>query len=125
MRYVYSLVAALIEDLRDRGLLERTLVVFLTEFGRTPKINSGGGRDHWGMCGSVFFAGGGSQRGCVIGASDEQAAWPISTPWGPADIAATIYTALGIAPDSRIADQFNRPVPVLDHGRTIEGVLKG
>lgn len=117
--------AALIEDLRDRGLLERTLVVFLTEFGRTPKINSGGGRDHWGMCGSVFFAGGGSQRGCVIGASDEQAAWPISTPWGPADIAATIYTALGIDPDSRIADQFNRPVPVLDHGRTIEGVLKG
>ena len=58
----------------QRGLLERTLVVFLTEFGRTPKINSAGGRDHWGMCGSIFFAGGGTKAGQVIGASDAQAA---------------------------------------------------
>ncbi|MFN5535158.1 MAG: DUF1501 domain-containing protein, partial [Planctomyces sp.] len=87
--------AALLSELRERGLLERTLVVFLTEFGRTPKINSAGGRDHWGTCGSVFFAGGGANRGTVIGASDEQAAWPVSQPWGPADIAATVYHALG------------------------------
>ena len=72
--------AALLSELRERGLLERTLVVFLTEFGRTPKINSAGGRDHWGTCGSVFFAGGGANRGTVIGASDEQAAWPVSQP---------------------------------------------
>ncbi|MFN7682426.1 MAG: DUF1501 domain-containing protein, partial [Planctomyces sp.] len=85
--------AALLSELRERGLLERTLVVFLTEFGRTPKINSAGGRDHWGTCGSVFFAGGGANRGTVIGASDEQAAWPVSQPWGPADIAATVYHA--------------------------------
>lgn len=115
--------AALIRDLKHRGLLERTLVVFLTEFGRTPKINAAGGRDHWGMCGSIFFAGGGTQRGTVIGASDEQAAWPTSTPWGPADIAATVYTALGIAPETRIPDQFGRPLPVLDHGTVIEGVF--
>lgn len=115
--------AALISDLKARGLLERTLVVFLTEFGRTPKINSAGGRDHWGMCGSVFFAGGGTQRGTVIGASDEQAAWPVSPPWGPADIAATIYEALGISPETRIPDQFGRPLPVLDHGRVIDGVF--
>lgn len=116
--------AALLEDLRDRGLLQRTLVVFLTEFGRTPKINSAGGRDHWGMCGSMFFAGGGTQRGCVIGGSDEQAAWPTSSPWGPADIAATVYHALGIDPETRIPDQFGRPLPVLDHGTVIEGVFQ-
>jgi hypothetical protein len=115
--------AALIQDLRDRGLLQRTLVVFLTEFGRTPKINSAGGRDHWGMCGSMFFAGGGVKRGTVIGGSDEQAAWPTSTPWGPADIAATVYQALGIDAETRIPDQFGRPLPVLDHGRVIEGVF--
>ncbi len=115
--------AGLISDMRSRGLLDRTLVVFLTEFGRTPKINAAGGRDHWGMCGSVFFAGGGARRGVVIGESDEQAAWPQTQPWGPADIAATIYTALGVDPDARIRDQFGRPVPVLDHGRAIEGVL--
>jgi uncharacterized protein (DUF1501 family) len=104
-------------------MLERTLVVFLTEFGRTPKINSLGGRDHWGMCGSIFFAGGGTKAGEVIGASDDQAAWPITQPWGPADVAATIYEALGISPDLRLPDQFGRPLPVLDHGQTIAGVF--
>lgn len=115
--------AALISDLRERGLLPRTLVVFLTEFGRTPKINSAGGRDHWGMCGSVFFAGGGTRAGQVIGASDEQAAWPVTQPWGPADIAATVYRALGISADMRLPDQFGRPRPLLDHGQCIAGVF--
>ncbi|MCA9063743.1 MAG: DUF1501 domain-containing protein [Planctomycetaceae bacterium] len=115
--------AALIEDLRDHGLLERTLVVFLTEFGRTPKINAAGGRDHWGMCGSIFFAGGGTRAGTVVGASDDQGAWPTTTPWGPADIAATIYEALGISLEQRLPDQFGRPVAILDHGRVIEGVF--
>lgn len=115
--------AALVRDLKDRGMLERTLVVFLTEFGRTPKINSAGGRDHWGMCGSLFFAGGGTQAGHVIGASDAQAAWPTTVPWGPADIAATVYDALGIPLETRLPDQQGRPHPVLDHGQTITGVL--
>ncbi|MFN9718399.1 MAG: DUF1501 domain-containing protein [Planctomycetota bacterium] len=116
-------VAALIRDLKLRGLLQRTLVVFLTEFGRTPKINSLGGRDHWGLCGSIFFAGGGTRAGEVIGASDEQAASPITQPWGPADIAATVYEALGISSDTRIPDPFGRPMAILDHGRTISGVF--
>lgn len=115
--------AALIRDLKDRGLLQRTLVVFLTEFGRTPKINSNGGRDHWGMCGSIFFAGGGTRAGEIIGASDEQAAWPTTQPWGPADIAATVYEALGISSEIRLPDQFGRPLAVLDHGQTIAGVF--
>ncbi len=115
--------AALITDLKQRGLLESTLVVYLTEFGRTPKINSLGGRDHWGMCGSMFFAGGGVQRGQVIGASDRQAAYPVTEGYGPADIAATIYAAIGIDPDARIDDREGRPHPVLDHGAAIPGVL--
>ncbi len=115
--------AALIRDLKERGMLERTLVVFLTEFGRTPKINALGGRDHWGMCGSIFFAGGGTRAGEVIGASDDQAAWPTTQPWGPADIAATVYEALGISPETRIPDQFGRPLAILDHGQTIAGVF--
>lgn len=115
--------AALIRDLKQRGLLDRTLVVFLTEFGRTPKINSLGGRDHWGQCGSIFFAGGGVRGGQVIGASDAQAAWPTSVPWGPADVAATVCEALGISPETRLPDQFGRPHPVLDHGQVIVGVF--
>ncbi len=115
--------AGLISDLKERGRLDSTLVVFLTEFGRTPKINPAGGRDHWGMCGSMFFAGGGIQAGQVIGQSDAQAAYPVTPGYGPADIAATIYAAIDIDPDARIYDRQNRPHPVLDHGRPIPGVL--
>ena len=75
------------------------------------------------MCGSMFFAGGGTRPGTVIGSSDEQAAWPTTPPWGPADIAATVYQALGIDHETRIPDQFGRPLPVLDHGRVIDGVF--
>ena len=115
--------AALIGDLKQRGLLETTLVVFLTEFGRTPKINANGGRDHWGMCGSMFFAGAGVQTGQIIGETDEQAGYPITPGYGPADIAATMYAAMGIDQEGRIADQQNRPHPILDHGEPIPGVL--
>ncbi len=115
--------AALITDLKTRGLLDSTLVVFLTEFGRTPKINSAGGRDHWGACGSLFFTGGGVRTGQVIGQSDKHAAYPVTRGWGPADIAATIYAAIGIDPDDRVQDRQNRPMPILDHGSPIEGLL--
>lgn len=115
--------ASLITDLKDRGLLESTLVVFLTEFGRTPKINANGGRDHWGACGSVFFTGAGTQTGQVIGASDQHAAYPTTRSYGPADLAASIYAAMGIDPDSRVLDLQNRPVPVLDHGACIDGLF--
>ena len=115
--------AALITDLKQRGMLESTLVVYLTEFGRTPKINSLGGRDHWGACGSMFFAGGGVQAGKVVGETDSQAAYPLTQPYGPADIAATMYTALGIDPEQRVYDLTGRPVPVLDHGQPIAEVL--
>src|SRR5207253_3518545 len=88
--------AALVEDLHARGRLERTLVLFLTEFGRTPRINREGGRDHWGAAGSLFFAGGGTRGGQVIGATDRSAAFPTGPGYSPADVAATLYQAIGV-----------------------------
>ena len=115
--------AAMITDLKQRGLLESTLVVYLTEFGRTPKINSLGGRDHWGACGSMFFAGAGIQAGQVVGVSDKHAAYPLTRPYGPADIAATMYHCLGIEPETRVPDRQGRPSPALDHGHVITEAL--
>lgn len=115
--------AALLSDLRDRGLLDSTLVVFMTEFGRTPKINAGGGRDHWGPAGSIFFAGGGTQGGQVIGATDRQGAFPTSPGYTPGDVAATIYRAIGIDPQQRLYDRQRRPHFVLPDGEPIPGVL--
>jgi hypothetical protein len=115
--------AALIEDLAVRGLLERTLVLFLTEFGRTPRINPQGGRDHWGAAGSLFFAGGGTQPGRVIGATDRHAAAPIGAGYTPGDVAATLYHARGIDPEATLYDRQARPHPVLPQGRVIPGVL--
>lgn len=115
--------AALLRDLQQRGLLERTLVVFLTEFGRTPKINARGGRDHWGMCGSIFFSGAGIRTGQVIGQSDRHAAYPVTRGYSPADVAATILHLLGIDLSGRLYDRQNRPHPVLDHGEPISAAL--
>jgi hypothetical protein len=115
--------AALIQDLHDRGLLEQTLVVFMTEFGRTPRINREGGRDHWGAAGSILFAGGGTRGGQVIGATDRHAALPTTTPFGPASVAATIYRAVGISTETLLYDRQRRPLPVLPHGEPIPGVL--
>lgn len=115
--------AGLIADLKQRGLLDSTLVVYLTEFGRTPRINTLGGRDHWGKCGSMFFAGAGVKSGQVVGVTDPHAAYPLTRPIGPADIAATMYHLLGIDPDHRVRDLQRRPVPVLDHGEAINEVL--
>ncbi len=101
--------SALLEDLSARGLLDETLVVMLGEFGRTPKINSAQGRDHWGACQSVVLAGGGIRGGQVYGSSDAHAAYPKTDPVAPEDVIATMYHALGIPPDSLIHDRENRP----------------
>lgn len=112
--------AGLIRDLDERGLLDSTLVVFLTEFGRTPKINARGGRDHWGAAGSLFFAGGGVRGGQVIGATDAQEAAVVTRPYSPADVAATIYHCLGIDLEERLYDRQRRPHPVLPAGQCID-----
>lgn len=115
--------AALIEDLETRGLLDSTLVVFLTEFGRTPKINKDGGRDHWGAAGSIFFAGGGARVGQVVGATDRQGAYPTTRGYSPADVAATIYQFLNIPLDHLLYDRQNRPHAVLPDGEAIAAVI--
>jgi len=88
--------SALLTDLRNRGLLERTLVVAMGEFGRSPRINDKAGRDHWEHCYSALVAGGGIRGGRVVGESDRRAERPHDRPVAPADLAATVYHAVGI-----------------------------
>jgi Protein of unknown function (DUF1501) len=102
-------LSALIEDLDQRGLLETTLVVAMGEFGRTPKINGEGGRDHWPHCYTVVLAGGGVSGGAVYGASDRFGAYPASDPVTPGDLAATIFWRFGLDPATEIRDQTGRP----------------
>ena len=117
-------VAALLDDLDASGRLEDTMVMMVGEFGRTPKINNEGGRDHWGPCFTGLFAGAGVQGGKVIGQSDEIAAYPDSVAYSPDDIGATIYTALGIDPHSVVHDRINRPVH-LNQGTVINALYDG
>ena len=107
-------LSALIEDLDARGLLDTTLVVAMGEFGRTPKINKNGGRDHWPDCYTVLLAGGGVHGGAVFGASDRTGAFPARDPVTPADLAATIFWRFGIDPSSEIHDLTGRPWRVAD-----------
>src|SRR5262249_44913030 len=101
--------SALLEDLHDRGLLPETLVACLGEFGRTPKGNRQAGGAHWAACNSVVLAGGGVRGGQVYGASDRHAAYPVTAPVSPADLAATLYHALGIDLRTLVRDQVGRP----------------
>jgi hypothetical protein len=101
--------SALIEDLEARGLLDSTLVVAMGEFGRTPKINKAGGRDHWPDCYTVVLAGGGIRGGVVHGASDRIGAYPARDPVTPADLAATLFWRFGIDPQTDLRDQTGRP----------------
>ncbi len=115
--YVDRAFSALIEDLDRRGLLDETLVVAMGEFGRTPRLgqvtsNAGAaanGRDHWPHCYTVLFAGTGIQGGAVYGKSDKYGAYPVEAPVTPEDVVATVYEALGVAPETRIYDPFGRP----------------
>jgi hypothetical protein len=104
--------SALLEDLVQRGMLDETLVVWMGEFGRTPRHNGGGGRDHWGQVFSVALAGGGVRGGMVYGASDSIGAFPRDGRVQPQDLAATIFHCLGYRPDTEIHDPLGRPVPI-------------
>lgn len=117
-------VSALIGDLDERGMLDETLVVVMGEFGRTPKINTDGGRDHWPAVFSVALAGGGIRGGQVIGSSDTLGERPKDNPITPSDLAATIYTLLGIDPALELRTSDGRPVRVAPDGsRTITELM--
>ena len=115
-------LATLLEDLKQRGMLDDTLIVWNSEFGRTPKVNKKAGRDHWGRCNTIWMAGGGVPGGQVYGSSDKHAAAPKDDPVSPGDIAATIYHLLGINPHRVIHDRENRPFK-LAKGEPLERIL--
>jgi hypothetical protein len=118
-----QMLTALIDDLVDRGLFERVLVLVWGEFGRTPKINAAAGRDHWGASGFALLAGGGIRGGQAIGKTDAHAAFPADRPIWPQDVLATVYHVLGISPDAELHDREGRPVKVLASGEAIGEVL--
>jgi hypothetical protein len=117
-------LSALVEDLEARGLLDTTLVMALGEFGRTPRVNKNGGRDHWPDCFSVLLAGGGVTGGAVHGASDRIGAYPAADPVTPADLAATIFWRFGIDPCTEIYDQTGRPFRLAE-GEPLRKLFRG
>ena len=116
-------LSALLGDLDGRGLLDETLVVVMSDMGRTPKINGAGGRDHWTYCYSNFFAGAGIRGGTVHGASDKQAAYVKDSPVSPGDVCATIYKCLGIDPEMTVPDRTDRPTPIANGGSPIREIM--
>jgi uncharacterized protein (DUF1501 family) len=115
--------SALIEDLEQRGLLEDTLVCNVSEFGRTPRINPAGGRDHWPQCWTVYFAGGGVQGGRVVGKSDPIGGYPAERPVNPAEVVATIFHSLGFDLETHLPGPAGRPFPLVDSGTRAIGEL--
>ncbi|MFP6768415.1 MAG: DUF1501 domain-containing protein, partial [Planctomycetaceae bacterium] len=108
--------SALLEDLDERGLLDDTLVCNLSEFGRTPRINPAGGRDHWPQCWSANFAGGGIQGGRTVGRSDPIGAYPVERPVSPANVVATIYKSLDYDLETALPGPAGRPFPLVNQG---------
>lgn len=107
---------ALLDDLSNRGLLKNTLVCNLAEFGRTPRVNPAGGRDHWPQCWTVYFAGGGIKGGQAVGKSDPSGGYPAENPVSPAEVVATIFQSLGLKLDAHLPGPAGRPFPLVDFG---------
>lgn len=118
-------LSGLLEDLHQRGMLEETLVLLITEHGRSPKVSGveGGGRDHWSDVYSCALAGGGAKAGVVVGASDENAGQPADHPVSPKDLLATAYHLLGIDPRTEILDRLQRPLPLVPDGKVDEALI--
>ncbi len=112
----------LLQDLDERGLLDETLVLWMGEFGRSPRINDKAGRDHWPQCYTALLAGGGVRRGFVYGASDKSGAYPANDPVRPEDLAATLFHLLGIDPRTEVHDPLNKPIP-LAAGNVLDELL--
>ena len=118
-----SAIAALIEDLKQQGMLDRTMVIALGEFGRTPKINDRGGRDHWSNAMSVMFAGGGTRGGQVIGATDRQGYAAVERILSPENFVSTVYRKLGIDPGQMMYTPDGRPVHLVSDAEPISELM--
>ncbi len=110
--------SALITDLHERGMLEKTMVCNIAEFGRTPRVNPAGGRDHWPQCYTTYFAGGGVKGGRAVGKSDPIGGVPAERPTPPGDVVATIFHSLGLDLESHLPGPAGRPFPLVDFGRS-------
>ncbi|MGH3184093.1 MAG: DUF1501 domain-containing protein, partial [Candidatus Binataceae bacterium] len=108
--------SSLLEDLSQRGLLSNTMVVAMGEFGRTPKINPAGGRDHWPQCWTIVMGGGPLKGGQIVGGSDELGAAPKDHPINPGEVAATIFHGLGLDLGAELPSPGGRPVTLVDRG---------
>ncbi len=115
--------SALVEDLHLRGLLDTTMVIVTGEFGRTPEINAGGGRDHWPRAFSLVLAGGGIRGGRVYGSTDDHGGFVTDNPVSVSDLAATLYTRLGIDPDKEYISNIGRPVKIGNNGKPLEFLM--
>jgi uncharacterized protein (DUF1501 family) len=112
-------VAAFLDDVKDRGLSDDILLVITGEFGRTPRINGGAGRDHWAPLSTLALAGGGLRMGQVVGESNAKAEIPKTTPIGPQDLMATVFHVLGLPQDLHYQDPSGRPSPMVSGGKPI------
>ena len=121
--FVDRAVPSLLQDLKERGLWDSTLVVMMGDMGRSPRVNKSAGRDHWPTCGFCVLAGGGIKSGLVLGSSDAQAGYVKEHPVSPGDICATIYHLLGIDPNTMVPDSTNRPHSITHGGSPIDAVL--
>jgi hypothetical protein len=115
--------SALLEDLAQRGLLESTLVILMGDFGRTPKVNSAGGRDHWPRASFACLTGGGVKGGQAIGVTDARGEAPVERPVSPQDLSRTIYTLLGIDADKEYVTPDQRPVRLVSGGEPIREIF--
>jgi uncharacterized protein (DUF1501 family) len=120
-----QMLTALVEDLGDRGLYQRVLVLVWGEFGRTPKLNPPAGRHHWGRAGFALMGGGGLRGGLVVGSRTPRGEDPKDRPLWPGDVLATLYQVLGINPEAEIADPLGRPVKLLSTGEPIRELIGG
>ncbi len=116
-------LATLINDLNERGLLQKTLIVMCSEFGRTSRLNKDGGRDHWPKAFSALLAGGGIKGGTIHGRTDARGAEPTHDPVAPEDLAATIFTQLGIEPERKLMSPGNRPIDIVRNGKAVRNVI--
>ena len=119
---VEQTLPTLINDLKERGLFDSTLIVWMGEFGRTPKINDNISRDHWPQCYTALLAGGGAKRGFVYGTSDKQAAYPDKDPVLLDDLTATVFALMGLDPETEVRDKLNRPLPI-SAGKIVTGAM--
>ena len=118
-----QMLSALVSDLYERGLDKRVLLLVWGEFGRTPRVNTTGGRDHWGALMSILMAGGGLQMGQVIGASTPKGEVPAQRPVHPNDVLTMVYRHLGIDPADHTVNLDGRPIPILPDGQPIRELI--